>query len=45
MLDIEKVQCKNVVEICGLLKELDIVEGTTSDGRSYVRGSAKIGVD
>lgn len=45
MLDIEKIQCKNVVEICGLLKELDIVEGTTSDGRSYVRGSAKIGVD
>lgn len=45
MLDIEKIQCKNVVEICGLLKELDIVEGTTSDGRNYVRGSAKIGVD
>lgn len=45
MLDIEKVQCKNVVEICGLLKELDIIEGITSDGRNYVRGSAKIGVD
>ena len=45
MLDIEKVQCKNIASFCGLLKELDITEGTTSDGRGYVRGSAKIGVD
>ena len=45
MLDIEKVQSKNIVTICGLLKQLDIVEGETADGRGYVRGSAKIGVD
>lgn len=45
MLNIKETQCKNVVSICGVLKELEIVEGNTSDGRAYIRGAAKIGVD
>lgn len=45
MLNINEVQCKNVVVIDGVLKELDVVEANTSDGRAYVRATAKIGVD
>ncbi len=45
MLDINKVESKNEVNICGLLTELDVNTGTTSDGRDYVRGRAKIKVD
>lgn len=45
MLNIKEVQCKNVVVIDGVLKELDVVESNTSDGRAYVRATAKIGVD
>lgn len=45
MLNIKQVQSKNECYISGILNELDIVEGTTSDGRDYVRGTAKIRVD
>jgi hypothetical protein len=45
MLNIKEVQCKNVVVIDGVLKELDVVESNTSDGRAYVHATAKIGVD
>ena len=45
MLDIKKVESKNEVTICGLLNELDITPGTTTDGREYIRGRARIQVD
>lgn len=45
MLNIKETQSKNIVTICGILKELDVVEGNTNDGRAYVRATAKIGVD
>lgn len=45
MLDIAKVQSTNNVNIIGILKELDIEEKTTADGRAYVQGKAIIGVD
>lgn len=45
MLNIKEVQSKNIITICGTLKELDVAEGNTSDGRAYVRATAKIGVD
>lgn len=45
MLDIKKVQSTNTVTITGVLKELDIEEKTTSDGRNYVQGKATIRVD
>jgi hypothetical protein len=45
MLNIKERESKNECYISGILNELDIVEGTTSDGRDYVRGTAKIRVD
>ena len=45
MLDINNVQSENNVYLSGILKELDIDEGTTGDGRKYIRGVAKIQVD
>ena len=45
MLDIKKVQSKNECNIVGILNELDIVEGKTSDGKDYIRGTATIRVD
>ena len=45
MLDIKKIQSKNECTIVGILNELDIVEGRTSDGRDYIRGTATIRVD
>lgn len=45
MLDIKKIQSKNECTIVGILNELDIVEGKTSDGRDYIRGTATIRVD
>lgn len=45
MLDIKKVQSKNECNIAGILNELEIVEGTTSDGRDYIRGTATVRVD
>lgn len=45
MLDIKNVQSENSVYLSGILKELDIDEGTTNDGRKYVRGVAKVQVD
>lgn len=45
MLDIKKVESKNEVTICGLLNELDVTPGTTTDGREYIRGRARIQVD
>lgn len=45
MLDIMKNQCDNIVEIEGVLKELDIERKTTNDGRDYISGTAIIGVE
>lgn len=45
MLNIKERESKNECYISGILNELNIVEGTTSDGRDYVRGTAKIRVD
>ena len=45
MLNIKERQSKNEVYISGILKELEISEGTTQDGRKYVRGQARISVD
>ena len=45
MLDIKKIQSKNECTIVGILNELDIVEGKTSDVRDYIRGTATIRVD
>ena len=45
MLDIKKVQSTNTVTIVGVLKELDIEEKNTADGRGYVQGKAVIKVD
>lgn len=41
----KSVESQNEVTIVGVLNELDIVEGTTADGRDYVRGTAFIKVD
>lgn len=41
----KSVESQNEVTIVGTLNELDIVEGTTGDGRDYVRGTAYIKVD
>lgn len=45
MLDIMKTESKNEVYVSGILNEFDIVEGTTADGRDWVRGTAEIKVD
>ena len=45
MLNIKQVESKNECYISGVLNELEIIEGTTSDGRGYVRGTAKVRVD
>lgn len=45
MLNIRETESKNVVNICGILKEIDIEEKTTGDGRGYVAGKATIKVD
>lgn len=45
MLDVKKNESDNIVDVCGILKELDIVEGVTADGRGWIRGTAKIQVD
>lgn len=45
MLDIKKVESQNSVAIVGTLSELEIIEDRTSDGREYVRGTAKIRAD
>lgn len=45
MLNIKEVESTNVVEISGILKELDVEEKSTSDGRDYVSAKAIIKVD
>lgn len=45
MLDVKKVQSTNSVIINGILKELNIEEKQTADGRGYVTGSALIKVE
>jgi hypothetical protein len=45
MLNIKQSESVNECVICGTLNELDIVEDKTSDGRAYIRGTAKIRVD
>lgn len=45
MLDVEKNQSVNEVIITGVLKELDVRDGETSDGRKWVSSVAKIGCD
>lgn len=45
MLNIEKVQSVNEVVVTGVLKELDVEERETSDGRKYITSIARIGVD
>ncbi len=44
MLD-RNVESENNVYVSGVLKELDIKEGVTNDGRSWVNGTAYIQVD
>lgn len=44
MLEITK-QSENEVTVCGLLNELEVVEGVTSDGREYVHSTIKVRVD
>jgi hypothetical protein len=38
MLDITKVESENEVYISGILNELEIIEGSTQDGRGWIRG-------
>lgn len=45
MLNIKEKPSKNEVYVSGILKELEVDEGTTQDGRKYVRGQARIVVD
>ena len=45
MLDVEKNQSVNEVIITGVLKELDVRNGETTDGRKWVSSTAKIGCD
>lgn len=45
MLDIMKTESRNEVNITGILSELDIAEGTTADGRDWIRGTANVQVD
>ena len=45
MLNIKETESKNNVSVCGILKELDIEEKTTGDGRDYVSCKATIKVD
>lgn len=45
MLDIRKVESINNVYISGVLNDLDIITGTSTDGKDYVRGTARIRVD
>lgn len=45
MLNIKANQSTNECEICGILNELSVKEGTTKDGREYISGVAKIRVD
>jgi hypothetical protein len=45
MLNIRTKQCENVVEIEGILKELEVDKRTTNDGRDYISAKAIIGVD
>lgn len=45
MLNIKETQSTNIVEIAGILKELDIEEKQTTDGRDYVSAKATIKVD
>ena len=45
MLNIEKTPSANSVYVSGILNELDIVTGTTTDGREWIRGSASIKCD
>lgn len=45
MLNINEVESTNIVKLAGILKELDIEEKTSSDGKDYVSGKATIKVD
>lgn len=45
MLNIEKTQSDNIVYISGILNELDVVTGNTTDGRDFVRATASIKCD
>lgn len=45
MLNIKETESTNVVEIAGILKELDVEEKATADGRDYVTAKAIIKVD
>ncbi len=42
MLDIRKVKSENTVYVSGTVRDIDIVEGTTKDGRGYVRGTVNV---
>ena len=45
MIDITVESNPNNVSIVGILNELEVIEGTTSDGRGYIRATAKIRAD
>lgn len=45
MLDVKKTESDNFVTVCGILNELDITTGTSTDGRDWVRGTAVIKCD
>lgn len=44
MLDVSRLS-DNIVTITGVLNELEIVEGTSTSGKEYVRGTATVRVD
>ena len=44
MLDANRLS-DNIVTITGVLNELEIIEGTTTSGKDYVRGTATVRVD
>lgn len=44
MLDVSRLS-DNIVTITGVLNELEIVEGTSTAGKEYVRGTASVRVD
>lgn len=45
MLNIKEIESTNIVEVSGILKELDVEEKETTDGRGYVSAKAVIKVD
>lgn len=45
MLNINKTESKNIVYVSGILKEINVEEKIDKNGKSFVTGSALIGVD